>query len=125
MDGSKFNPISPLLNRRDTLLNQSTTLKKYTNTSKSSVTKISNNLSIIPREVTSIFHGFDKLNAENWITWKGHMQDNLEICNLWEIVIGQEKKPIDIYTHEEDDWITRKRIARVIIKNSLGPIDYQ
>ncbi|CAD6504967.1 BgTH12-00466 [Blumeria graminis f. sp. triticale] len=32
---------------------------------------------------------------------------------------------METYTTEEGDWMTRERIARVIIKNSLGPTDYQ
>ncbi|KAI0990758.1 hypothetical protein K3495_g17429, partial [Podosphaera aphanis] len=59
-------------------------------------------LSIIPREVMALFNGFDKLEESNWSIWKGHMQDNLEICDLWNIVNGQEKKPHNIYTDEAE-----------------------
>lgn len=46
--------------------------------------------SIVPREVMSLFNGFEQLEEHNWNTWKGHMKDNLEMCDLWEIVIGNE-----------------------------------
>ncbi|KAI1008143.1 hypothetical protein K3495_g78, partial [Podosphaera aphanis] len=69
-------------------------------------------LSIIPREVMALFNGFDKLEESNWNIWKGHVQDNLEICDLWNIVNGQEKKPHNIYTDEAESWNTRERIAR-------------
>ena len=83
------------------------------------------NITAIPREVLSLFQGFEKLDEENWITWKGHLQDNLEICNLWDIVCGDEEIPSDSYPNDRQAWISRERIARVLIKNSLGPKDYQ
>lgn len=82
-------------------------------------------ISIIPREITSLFSGFEKLNDENWDIWRGHMQDNLEICNLWDIVTGIEQKPTDLYPDLLESWTTRERIAKVVIKNSLGSKDYK
>lgn len=55
----------------------------------------SNNLEIttISRDFLSLFNSFDKLDGENLSLWKGHMQDNLEMCELWHIVTGIEQKP--------------------------------
>lgn len=83
-----------------------------------------NMFSIVPREVMSIFNGFEKLEDHNWNTWKGHMRDNLEMCDLWDIVVGNEKKPSDLYTNEAEECTYRERIARIVIKNALGTLDY-
>lgn len=85
-------------------------------------TKNDTNILGMPREITLLFSGFDKLNDLNWTAWKGHMKDNLDMCGLWEIVCGKEKQP-----HEAKDakaWTSREKIARITIKNSLGPKDY-
>ncbi|KAI0995437.1 hypothetical protein K3495_g12742 [Podosphaera aphanis] len=82
-------------------------------------------ITAIPREILSLFQGFDKLEEDNWTTWKGHMRDNLEICYLWDIVTGSEQRPSDLYLEDAEDWDSRERIARVLIKNSLGSRDYQ
>lgn len=52
------------------------------------------------------------------------MKDSLEICDLWEIVTGIEERPGVRYPDEDKDWKYRERIARVMIKNSLGAMDY-
>ncbi|KAI1007814.1 hypothetical protein K3495_g419 [Podosphaera aphanis] len=45
------------------------------------------------------------------------------MCDLWEIVIGKEK-PIHQNSVQYKNWKYRERIARVMIKNTLGPVDY-
>ena len=82
-------------------------------------------VSSMPKDVWSLFNGFDKLNGENWDIWKGHMQDNLQMCDLWEIVIGRELEPDEIYRDKLESWKRREMTARVVIKNLLGPKDYQ
>ncbi|CAD6502614.1 BgTH12-05205 [Blumeria graminis f. sp. triticale] len=71
---------------------------------------------IVPREVMSIFVGLEKLDNNNMKTWEGHMRDSLEICDLWDIVIGNERKPSDKFIDKAEAWIYRDKIARVIIK---------
>ncbi|POS82585.1 hypothetical protein EPUL_005263, partial [Erysiphe pulchra] len=76
-----------------------------------------------PREIMALFSSFDKLDDLNWTTWKGHMKDNLEMHDLWEIVTGEEKKP----SHDMSSavkWMSREKVARTVIKNSLGVKDY-
>lgn len=76
----------------------------------------------IPREVTSLFNGIEQLNESNWVTWKGHMKDNLELCDLWGIVCGNNTRPTE--GKDIELWDKRERVARVIIKNALGTKDY-
>ena len=85
-------------------------------------TKNDTNILGMPREVTLLFSGFDKLNDLNWTTWKGHMKDNLDMCGLWEIVCGKEEQPLE--AKDAKAWASREKIARITIKNSLGPKDY-
>ncbi|POS81901.1 hypothetical protein EPUL_005865, partial [Erysiphe pulchra] len=66
--------------------------------------------SIVPREVMSLFNGFEQLEEHNWNTWKVHMKDNLEMR---------------AYVSEAETWSYREKIARVVIKNSLGTVEYQ
>ncbi|POS85585.1 hypothetical protein EPUL_003892 [Erysiphe pulchra] len=82
-------------------------------------------ITTIPRDVLSLFNGFDKLDGENWNLWKGHMQDNLEMCELWDIVTGIEKEPNNLSFEHIKAWKRRELIARVVIKNSLGVKDYR
>ncbi|POS84917.1 hypothetical protein EPUL_002972 [Erysiphe pulchra] len=64
-------------------------------------------MSIIPREVTSLFDRINKLDEHNWATWKYHIKDNMEMCNLWEIFPGDEQR-LDRYCVEETkQWIRR------------------
>ncbi|KAI0999360.1 hypothetical protein K3495_g8834 [Podosphaera aphanis] len=52
------------------------------------------------------------------------MKDNLEACNLWDIVTGVEKRPDEYYVDDVKLWVRREKIARIVIKNLLGPKDY-
>ncbi|RKF62583.1 hypothetical protein OnM2_032058 [Erysiphe neolycopersici] len=47
------------------------------------------------------------------------------MCDLWKIVIGNEKKknPFGVYGSEAKTWSYREKITRVVIKNSLGTED--
>lgn len=79
---------------------------------------------IIPREVTSLFDRIDKLDEHNWATWKYHIKDNMEMCNLWDIVTGEEQRPDSYYVEEARQWTRRDKIARILIKNLLNSKDY-
>ena len=46
------------------------------------------------------------------------------MCNLWEIVTGEEECPDDYYVEEVRHWNRRDKIARILIKNLLNPRDY-
>ncbi|POS86122.1 hypothetical protein EPUL_002951 [Erysiphe pulchra] len=71
-------------------------------------------VSVVPREVMSLFSGFEKLDDRNWNAWKGHMRDNLGMCELWDIVIGTEKRPSGLYNDEADEWIYRDWHCRLL-----------
>lgn len=52
------------------------------------------------------------------------MHDNLDLCDLWDIVTGDEPRPSDSDIEELRFWIRREKIARIIIKHALGIKDY-
>lgn len=52
------------------------------------------------------------------------MKDNLDMCDLWEIVSGQEKMPAEYDVRGVESWPRREKMARILIKNSLGSRDY-
>ena len=72
----------------------------------------------------ALFSSLEKLGDINWTSWKGHMKGNLEMCDLCEIVCGQEKRPIEYDVKDVESWLHREKKARIIIKNSLGSRDY-
>lgn len=51
------------------------------------------------------------------------MQDNLEICNLLDIIIEQ-KKPDEIYSDYAEAWNQREMIEKFVMKNSPGTKDH-
>lgn len=77
-----------------------------------------------PKDITSLFHGIEKLDDSNWFIWKGNVQDNLDLCDLWDIVIGEEPRPHESEVEELRSWIRREKTARTIIKNAFGTNDY-
>ncbi|POS81912.1 hypothetical protein EPUL_006111, partial [Erysiphe pulchra] len=70
------------------------------------------------------FNIIDKLDEHNWATWKYHIKDKMEMCNLWEIVTGDEQRPDRYCVEETKQWIRCDKIARILIKNLLNPKDY-
>ncbi|KAI0996182.1 hypothetical protein K3495_g11997 [Podosphaera aphanis] len=80
--------------------------------------------SVNPKDIAASFHGIEKLDEHNWTIWKGHVQDNLDLYDLWDIVTGDELKPDDLDIEEAKSWMRREKIARIFIKNLLGPKDY-
>ncbi|KAI1001929.1 hypothetical protein K3495_g6269 [Podosphaera aphanis] len=81
-------------------------------------------LLVVPREVTSLFQNVDMLEENKWTAWKYHMKDNLEACNLWDIVTGVEKRPDEYYVDDVKLWVHHEKIVRIAIKNLFGPKDY-
>ncbi|KAI1002209.1 hypothetical protein K3495_g5995 [Podosphaera aphanis] len=57
--------------------------------------------------------------AERWA-----FKDKLDLYDLWDIVTGNELKPDDLDIEEAKSWMRREKIARIIIKNLLGPKGY-
>ncbi|POS82242.1 hypothetical protein EPUL_004705 [Erysiphe pulchra] len=96
------------------------------NTTRNNFASNSNDFSmlIIPRQVTSLFDRIDKLDEHNWATWKYYIKYNMEMCNLWEIVTGDEQRPDGYCVEETKQWIRRDKIARILIKNLLNSKDY-
>ncbi|KAI1002358.1 hypothetical protein K3495_g5847 [Podosphaera aphanis] len=72
-----------------------------------------NLFSVVPREVMLLFTGLEKLDENNWYTWKGHMRDSLEMCDLWDIITGKEKKPPRIYANEIEAWTSARTASDV------------
>lgn len=81
--------------------------------------------SIVPRKEMSLFSDFGKFEDYNRNTWNFHLKENLKMCDLLDIVVGSEKNPSDSCNIEAKEWAYREKIARVVIKNSLGTIDYR
>lgn len=123
---SKSKSPTPLNNKRTSVIDNSENVSTY---QRSNITRahrpIENSyMYTVPKDITSLFNGIEKLDDSNWSIWKGHIQDNLDLCDLWEIVIGEETRPDDTDVEELRSWMRREKIARTIIKNALGTKDY-
>ncbi|POS87528.1 hypothetical protein EPUL_001927, partial [Erysiphe pulchra] len=123
---SKSNSPTPINNKRTSIIENSENVSKYQRSNMTRAHRPIENtyMYTVPKDITSLFNGIEKLDDSNWSIWKGHMQDNLDLCDLWEIVIGEESRPDDKDVEELRLWMRREKIARTIIKNALGTKDY-
>lgn len=126
INNSKFFLPAPTDKTRNSVLDDFEEIPRQQSLRRATMPNIADNYSIstIPKEITSLFHGIEKLDDNNWSLWKGHMHDNLDLCDLWDIVTGDEPRPRDSDTEELQFWNRREKIARIIVKNSLGIKDY-
>ncbi|RKF77102.1 hypothetical protein GcM3_074023, partial [Golovinomyces cichoracearum] len=123
---SKIKSPTPINNKRISVIDNSenVSISQRSNMTRAHKPIESSYMYTVPKEITSLFNGIEKLDDGNWSIWKGHIQDNLDLCDLWEIVIGEESRPHDTDVEELRSWIRREIIARTIIKNALGTKNY-
>ena len=125
-NSSKRALASPADNKRKPVLDDFEEISDQPRLIRTRTPKPADNFSIstVPKDITSLFHGIEKLDENNWYLWKGHMQDNLDLCDLWDIITGDEPRPSSSDTEQLKLWIRREKIARILIKNALGTKDY-
>lgn len=73
--------------------------------------------------ISFFFNGVEKLNDNYWDTWKGHMQENHNLCNLWGIVTGEQANSRDSDPEHIKNQLLRGKITRLVVKKALGAKD--